>query len=141
MKKSINKASTNKTIIIVIKDALEFNLGKCVLNIDLTRLIKTIGIGPEMPYVVFWSANHTINNVPVIKTNNKMSILLSLIACLLIYELVIANLKKESLWVLKFSLLTIEILLPIIYITKIKHVKNILLYKILYSNFLNIFSP
>jgi hypothetical protein len=53
MKKSINKASTNKTIIIVIKDALEFNLGKCVLNIDLTRLIKTIGIGPEMPYVVF----------------------------------------------------------------------------------------
>ena len=55
--------------------------------------------------------------------------------------LVIANLKKESLCVLKFSLLTIEILLPIIYITKIKHVKNILLYKILYSNFLNIFSP
>ena len=53
IKKSINKASTNKTIIIVIKDALEFNLGKGVLNIDLTRLIKTIGIGPEMPYVVF----------------------------------------------------------------------------------------
>lgn len=86
MKKSINKVSINKIIIIVIKDVFEFNLGKCVLNIDLIRFIKIIGIGFEMLYVVFWFVNYIINNVFVIKINNKMSILLFLIVCLLIYE-------------------------------------------------------
>ena len=42
-----------------------------------------------MPYVVFWSANHTKNNVPVIKTSNNIKIFVSVIAFLLINECMI----------------------------------------------------
>ena len=45
---------TNVTITNISNTTLTLNLKKCwLLNNDLIKLVNTIGIGPQIPYVIF----------------------------------------------------------------------------------------